>query len=91
MTEVELLGVSEMETVEKLFLLDIMKAIVIKAFYKTNEIMISIDEIKNAVAKEEITESDINLIIEFFKNEIPITVTDYYIGKERCLQFTMRS
>ena len=90
MVEVELLGIDEMETAEKLFLLDTMKAIVIKTLYKVDEITISVDEIKNAIAKEEITESDIKLIIEFFKNE-GVTVADYYIGEKRCLQFTTRS
>ncbi len=91
MAKVELLGISEMETAEKIFLLDTMKAMVIKTLYKVNQIAISIDEIRNAVAKEEITESDINLIIDFFKNENYVTVADYYIGEERHLQFAIRS
>ncbi len=89
--KVEPLPLEEVDQMEKNDFLDAINGLVIKKFQENGDkdnIEITLDDIKNAAAMEEINKKNIELIRNFFEQKGITVDIDGEHGKE-CFQFTM--
>jgi len=81
--KIELATPKELEQEREISIIDAVNEHVIKEFCEGNKdrVLLSIDEIKNIVAMDEISESDIKLIIDSFKENKQINAALYLEGE----------